>query len=373
MKRIICCILNFILIASIFTGCDYKDIDRRMFIMAIGIDGDPLNPDFMKISVKAAMPGSIGESSGGGTPQKSSTDIYTLSGNSLSNILRTLKSETSMEPDFSQMKVIVFGEKYVEQHDIVEIEGFFIRRRDFQEMAWITLGVPSALDVLSVTPKEEKVPGNSLFMKFGQGSESPYAYKKRSHEFYSDVITPGCTPACPIIEIKDGKIVMNKAALFTKGKVTLVLSKEETQLLNLLYEKVTLGSITIDQSDKSVPLTISIDSGKSKIKIGKAKNKEDIVCTIDIKIEASLEETGGFSGELQSLAPEFEKVLRKQVMNLLNKFKENNVDPLRLEMRYWSNTRDFMPTEAWLTDILPNIKFEVNPKIKIIHGGILSA
>ncbi len=371
MKRILSIVLVNLLILCTFTGCDFKDIDRRVFILAVGIDIDSSNPELVRVSLKAAMPTSGGESGGGGSSsEKDTSTLYTLSGNSMSNILRKIKSETPLEPDFSHMKLIMFGEQYVKEHDISTVLDFFTRRRDFQNIAWITLGVPSAETVLSVTPKEERIPGNSLFMKFGQGSESPYSYKKKLFEMYNDIITPGNSPSCSIMETKNDKIVMNKAAIFSKGKLALELNENETEILNLLTDKIHLGSLNINLKEKGSPVSISINKGSSKIKVKKS-NDSDILCSITPKINATLEELDGFTGEASELTPKFEADLKKQVTALLDKFKENQVDPLHLQMFYWANDKNYMPNKDWLTDIYPNIKFEINPNIELNHTGTL--
>lgn len=372
MRKNLTLLLCSIIIIFNFSGCDFKDIDKRVFIVAVGIDGDQGNPDLITMSFKAAMPGSVGEASGtGSSSQGRNTHTYTVTGSSISNILRTLKGQTSMEPDFSHMKIIIYGRDYASRHDISPIEEFLIRRRDFQDTAWVCLGAPSAKEVLSVTPNEEKVPGNGLFLKFGQGTNSPYAVKTKSYEFYNDIITPGCTPVCSIMELKEGNIIMNKAALFSEGKLSLILNKEETQLLNLLKDRIKFGTFSIIRKEEKKPISISIDNGKSKINVRKTKDGGGITCTIDIKIEGSLEEIDSFTGKDTELSPEFEEMLKKHVMTLLDKFSNSNLDPLRLEMRYWSNTLEFMPTKAWLTDMIPNINYVINPKIDIIHTGVI--
>ncbi|GLC29983.1 Ger(x)C family spore germination protein [Clostridium omnivorum] len=372
MRKNFILLLCSIIIILNSSGCDFKDIDKRVFIVAVGIDGNQGNPDLITMSFKAAMPGSVGEGSGtGSNSQGGNTHIYTVTGSSVSNILRTLKGQTSMEPDFSHMKIIVYGRDYAGRHDISSIEEFFIRRRDFQDMAWVCLGAPTAKEVLSVTPNEEKVPGNGLFLKFGQGTDSPYAVKTKSYELYNDIITPGCTPVCSIMQLKEGNIIMNEAALFSEGKLALILSKEETQLLNLLKDRIKFGTFSIIRKEEKKPTSISVDNGKSKINVSKAKDGGGITCTIDIKIEGSLEEINLFTGKATELSPEFEEALKKQVMTLLNKFSNNNLDPLRLEMRYWSNTLEFIPTKVWLTDMIPNINYVINPKIDIIHTGVI--
>lgn len=374
MKNFFILLFCLLLTPLTISGCDFKDIDRRIFIVAIGIDGASNNPELLSVSFKAAIPGSSTEAnfSGGGSSENN-TQVYTIVGDSMSSIFRTLKSQTSREPDYSHMKLVIYGKNFAENHDLDKIEEFLITRKDVQDMAWISLGIPSAKAILNITPKEEKIPGNSLFLKFGLGTDSPFTIKVRSYEFYSDIITPGCTPICSIMEAENNNIIMNKTALFSKGKLSSILNKEETELLTLLRDGIRFGSLSILRKGEKIPLSISIDSGKAKINIDKSQDDNSITCTIKIKIEGSLEETDGFSGKVKTLSPEMEEALKKRVMTLLNKLKENNLDPLRLEMRYWSNTLDFMPAKTWLTDMLPKINFIVDPKIDIIHTGVLGA
>lgn len=360
-------------------GCDFKDIDKRLFIIAIGVDEDAGDANNLTVCFKVAIPGGAGGGDSGSI-EKGESDIYTITGNSISKIFRQLKSETAREPDFSHAKMIIFGKHYSDKHNIESAVDFFMRRRDVQNMSWIAIGMPSAKEILKVKQKEEIIPGNSLFLKFGGGAESPYKHEMRLYKFYNDTITPGLTPSCSVMEAEENKIKMNKTVLFSKGKSTLILNKDETFLFNLLRKKSQYGLLDINYFDPNKPLSIeeankplSIGIDKSKVKIKVDKNREAVLCSIKIMIEATLEEKGTYSGNPENLAPYFEKVMHNQITNLLNKLKKNNMDPLDLEMRYWSNNKSFMPTKEWSEKIFPNIKFVVDTKISILRSGVLQA
>lgn len=166
-------------------------------------------------------------------------------------------------------------------------------------------------------------------------------------------------------------MIMNSSALFSENKLSLILNKEETQLLKMIKDGLTFGSLNFTRNNDKKPVSISIDNKKAKINVRRLEGGDRIACSIDIKIEGTLEETNGFSGSVTSLSNELEIILKKQIMTLLNKLKDSNLDPFRLEMHYWSNTVDFMPTKIWLTEMLPNINFVVNPKIDIVHIGTI--
>jgi spore germination protein KC len=349
-----------------FTGCkDFKDIDRRTFIVAIGIDASPDNKDELQVTFKAAVANR--ESSNGGGISDKKSEIYTVKGKSIVDILRLLKTQTFLEPDFAHMKLIVFGHEFIKNHPINELVDFFVRRRDFQNISYTAISTPSSKELLKVDLTEENFAGNGLFMKFGEGAENPYATHRRLYELYHELNTPGISPSMSILELKEGKIIMDRTAILKDGKLAMELGMEQSEIFNMLSRNVALASLTMADDGKYTGIGLNNVSGK----ITFDKKAEDLTFNVNIKASATVEMPGDKNKNKDELSKEYSKMLTKKVEALLHDFEESKVDPLELQIKYWSRKRDFWFKKEWPEEELSHAKYNVSCDIKVISTGNL--
>ncbi|MGG1674457.1 hypothetical protein ACIFOT_01780 [Neobacillus sp. NRS-1170] len=112
------------------------------------------------------------------------------------------------------------------------------RRRDIQEIAWVAVGKPNAIEVLKVKPKSEQLPSNALFLSLGKdGSETPYIISEFYFDMKKRLIERGLDPFLPIIEAKKDLLEVNSVGLFNKSKLILSLTQEETKILNHIMNR----------------------------------------------------------------------------------------------------------------------------------------
>ncbi|MBK1813046.1 Ger(x)C family spore germination protein [Clostridium sp. YIM B02505] len=366
----------FVLLLYIFTSlslvsCDYKDIDRRIFIVALGIDYNDTNSEELIFSFKAAL--TAGSSGKGSSEIGSGQDyhIYEVKADSLANAFREVKTLTSFEPDYSHMKIIVFGQKFAENYSINSIIDFFVRRRDFQVIAYSAVAFPNAKEVLSVSPSDEYLPGNALFMKFGQGSESPYKYTAKLFQMYDRLITPGSTPFCSVVEKKENDLYIKKVALFQDGKLKLILEQDEAKVLNILNNTSDPSSLRYNYRGASNPIGVGLNQTKTKIKFKEVTESRNIVFDINIKVAATLEEVGIQDFNTKDLENSINRYVEEKALALLEKLKENQVDPLQLQRLYWSKTPSYELSNKWLTKEYSKVQFNVNVSVTIERSGLL--
>lgn len=69
-------------------------------------------------------------------------------------------------------------------------------------MSWVTIGKPSALEVLKLKPKTERLPSNSLFLILGKdGSESTYVISE-FFDFKKDLVKKEWIPFCQLLKLR---------------------------------------------------------------------------------------------------------------------------------------------------------------------------
>jgi spore germination protein KC len=127
------------LLVLTLTGCGFKDIDKRIFVVSVGVDPAKKSDKKFLISLKLAVP----------NIQEVSNEFVIISeeGDTIAEAVRIMKAKVDKELDFSHAKLIVYNEKILKPEIEKNLYYWFIRRRDFQEMSWVAIGKPSAQDV----------------------------------------------------------------------------------------------------------------------------------------------------------------------------------------------------------------------------------
>ncbi|WP_042202426.1 Ger(x)C family spore germination protein [Paenibacillus camerounensis] len=354
-----------VVLLCLTTGCEYKDIDRRIFVVAIGIDSGEAE-DF-KVSLKLAIP------QGEVTKIDEKMQIITEESNSISEALRLMKSRVEKELDYVHCKSLIIGEGLAGR-DIRHVLDWAVRRRDIQLILNFAVGRPEALDVLKVKPPSERIPSNSLIMAMsGQGTESPFIASVYSYQLMRDVYEQGKDPILPVIEAEgETQFRIDKIALLDKQKVQLVLNPEESRLFNLLTrpDLRTNFPARVDDSE----FQYYTESSKSAYKIISSEPGAPVV-RYKIKINGIVEENSTQElithNLLEQISDAGEEALEQSVEALLEKIKKKRLDPfgwgLRYGTRHWNNETE---AEEWAA-LFPVLKLEVAADVRIKYSGLI--
>ncbi|PAD67250.1 hypothetical protein CHH83_19905 [Bacillus sp. 7586-K] len=348
------------------SGCGFKDIDKRIFVLSIGIDHSDNDEKPYKITLKLAVPsGSIKET---GTKYT----YLTKESESIASAVRLLKSHVDKEIDFGHAKVIVFGEKILD-HDMNEVIDFFVRRRDIQKMSWVAVGKPSAEAVLKAEPSSEKSGSHALFNFFDQdGVESVYIVSTYLFDFYRRMSEKGYDPILPVLSSSDNKkkIVVNNSILLANNKEPLKLSPEETKLYNVMANNNEKLNLTVKR-DKLL-FTVSIDASKTNYKII-TKPKQRPVLKMNVSMKGVIEEANQpmNPAKLSTYDKYVSKDLEKQLTELLTKLQENDADPIGFGLRYQASKLHTEKTYKEWRQIYPELSFDVHVKVSIMSTGIV--
>jgi len=355
----------FLLILSLglLGGCGFKDIDKRFFVVALGIDASDNEKKPYRLSLLLAVPSPKIE------PGASKTQIETIDTETIAEGVRMLKSYVDKELDFGHCKVFIIGEQ-IARENYQGLLQWMLRRRDIQSVADIAIGKPDAETNLKVKPVSERYPGNTLFLSFGaDGTESSYTYVESLSDFARRSVEEGLDPLMPVIQ-KDGKqsFVINRTALLDKKRVKLILSPAESQLYNQLAEDFTKSSM--HGMFQGLDLVVAITDMYSKFRINKQNGQDTI--TLDVKIKVVFEEApkGIYEDQWKPIEQDLNREYAKSCIALLKKIQRANVDPIGFGLRYRATHPGKDAWKEWQS-IYPDIKFVVNANIKIEGTGII--
>ncbi|MNH83856.1 Spore germination protein B3 precursor [compost metagenome] len=367
MNRIVCTLLVLLLVLPL-QGCKFKDIDLRLFVMAVGIDESENNPNKLSVTLKIAIPQ--------GDPKKADeqVQIMTQEGDTIAETIREMKSRIDKELDFGQCKALLFGEKYARKN-VKESLDWLMRRRDLQLTIYTAVARPTAKEVLNVQPVTERIPANSILLALSKdGTESPFIVPPAfSYILQRRIDEKGADPILALVEMRsDHEFLINKSYLFDKNKAVAVLEPEETRIYNLLYTKNLKTSFNVDY--EGLKYAYNVEKSKAKYKIIIPKNSAPYI-EYRIKLVAEVEESRNgvsFTEELlNNLSKAAGEQLNKRVEQALTKIHKTKCDPLGWGLHYyathWNNSTE---QKDW-ADLSERLEFRVKSDVNIKYTGMV--
>lgn len=353
-----------ILVSIMFlTGCGYKDIDKRMFAVSIGVDAAKDSSKKYLISVKFAVPS-------GSKDQPNEFTIISQEADSMSEAIRKIKTMADKEIDFSHNKAVIFSEKVAKRGGNAGIYYWLSRRRDIQQIAWLAISSSTAMDVLKVKPKSEQLPSNSLFLALGKdGSETPYVISEFLFDFKKRLIEKGLDPFLPIIEPDKEILEINTVGIFDKSQMKFSLSQEETKFLNYFLNREEKSALWSKKGKTS--FTIDTNKVKTKYKIITPKGKPPYI-DVTISIAGKIEETSRkiYNSNLSIYEKAAARQVEKEMMAVLKKIQQANLDPIGFGLHYRARHFNKNDWEEW-QKIYPTIQFKVKSKVQISDTGLI--
>ncbi|MEC2074940.1 Ger(x)C family spore germination protein [Metabacillus fastidiosus] len=368
MKHLLKTIIVLTSIVLVLSSCGYKDIDKRFFVVTIGIDKAEDTDKKYKIMLKIAVP------SPEVTSEQPKFIVSEHESNSVTGAVRMIKTKLSKELDFSHAKMVLFGEE-IAKEDVSELTDWLIRRRDIQKIAWVGVGKPSAESILTMNRITEEIPSNALFLTFGNiGTDSVYILSERLFDFRKRITENGLSPILPIIEKKgEGEreyFEVSDGAVLDNKKIKMILSSEDTKILNIMLERMEHADIRVNKDGEEF-FYLASETSSVKYKIRAEKGKKPTV-DIHIRIAGILEEELQYTGETN--LTEYEKVAEQQVkqrvLRLLTSLQKENLDPIGFGLSYRATHFNENDWEEWLA-IYPDIDFNIDVDIKIEGTGLL--
>jgi spore germination protein KC len=359
-------ILVLLVVCLLLPGCNgYKDIDKRFFVVEIGIDQAENEEKKYLVTLKLAIPSANPKTTG------SESVVLTEEGKTISEAVRVLKAKVDKELDFGHAKVIIIGEEIAEE-GISELLDWFTRRRDIQQIAYVGIGKPDAKTIVEKNPKFVRIPGNYLFLTFGDtGTETPYVTTSYLFHLRRCIEEDGLDAILPIIETKKDTFAIDNAGVFQDGKLAIELTEEETMLYNAIeteYPKVEL----IIETDEFI-FGVSSKILKAKYKIFTPQEKKPYI-EMSVDIEGIVEETTEPIKE--ELLKKYEKLVKddteEKIKSLLVKLQKESVDPFGFGLRYRATHvgKEEEKLEKWKA-IYPEIEFNVKVKVKLMGTGVI--
>ncbi|MFC0210913.1 Ger(x)C family spore germination protein [Paenibacillus chartarius] len=365
-----CLILACVLaVMSVLSGCGFKDIDKRFFVVSIGVDRSDKPPAKYKVELKLAIPSS---------EEKFGSNLFiivTEEAETITEAVRIMKSKVDKELDFGHAKAIVFGEKFIkDKHALSEVLDWFVRRRDIQMISWVGMGRPDAMSILMLNPQSERLPSNMIFLSFGQtGTHTSYIVSEYLFDMRRRLKERGLDPILPIIEKRSkDQIQINKVALFSKEEFVMELDSEETKILNTFYQNI--GKSDVKVYDGEHTFIVSVDDIQSNIRVIRSAGGRELPrVEVAVKMNGIIEEAKHSISlsKLKSYERLTEKEIADRAQKLFNRMQKAGIDLLGIGLKYRStHMTDQADWEQWQSQYR-DIPITVQAKVKLQGTGVI--
>ncbi|MBP1993934.1 Ger(x)C family spore germination protein [Paenibacillus eucommiae] len=353
-------------VSLLLSGCSFsfKDIDKRFFVVAMGIDksGNPKRP--FKVSLKLGIPTSevnVDEDKFIVIQEESET---------IAEAIRLLKTKVDKELDLGHTKIFILGKSLAET-DVTETLDWLVRRRDVQLISFLAVGDPDAASLLNVSPKSERFPANTLFLTFSQdGVQSSYIFTELLFDFYRRTSEKGLDPYLPIITTKNNLFQIKEVALLDKQKIKLNLTPDETQLLDIFIKN---GFHKFSLKLKTEENLLAIAVTKTKGHFSFTGDSANPTLQIHVTIKGVLEETKHplWGEKLEPYQQAIDQEIEAQIERLFKKMISAGVDPVGIGLHYrasrYVSDKDW---EGWLARY-PELPIEAHVEVNISSTGVI--
>ncbi|MEC1526046.1 Ger(x)C family spore germination protein [Neobacillus niacini] len=352
----------YLIVIFLLNGCGFRDIDKRFFVVAIGVDVSEKTNKAYKVTLELAIPSPTIK------PGEAKHQLISIDADSVSEAVRVLQSKVDKELNFGQCRIILLGNSLViENHK--EIIEWLQRRREISGSSYMAIGKPTAESVLSTHAKSERLPANALVLSFEEiATTSPYVLQEVLLDFYVRYWEKGIDPYLPIIEPDQEKFKINKVGLYQDKKMKVTLNPNQTQILSELQNQT---RTVIDVKDSGKDFYVTTDKVKTNINMKFNKYNRPSL-DVNLKLEGIIEESHEYlrNQNLKKLENLAEETLEKRVKKLLIFLQEEQVDPLGFALEYSSLTHNPLNIQEWKS-VYEDLDINVRAQIRLKGTGTM--
>jgi spore germination protein len=194
--------------------------------------------------------------------------------------------------------------------------------------------------------------------------------KTNLHQFTKALYGEGVDPFLPFITFKGDKAKINGIALFKDDKLVDKINDKEGYFFKILVEKSSTDAaflVKINENDHA-----SVYSTSSNRTYDIKNTTETPSIKIIVTVEAAIREYTGHTitkKKIKAIEKKLEKEIKEKSEKLIQRFQEENIDPLGIGYQIKTRNRNWNQ-EEW-DEIYPSLEINVEPRIKIIESGII--
>ncbi|HHT50797.1 MAG TPA: Ger(x)C family spore germination protein [Eubacteriaceae bacterium] len=379
-------LIFFIISLFFISGCwDMIDIERRLFVVGVGIDKpsqeeierqrkvleEPENftPRYL-ITYLSPVPSAKIEAGGGeGSYFTKSTTAITLDAG-----VRQISTRIDKRLFFGHSKLVLFGEDILKDKNIVlEMIDYLQRNQDYNWHILVGVVEGKAQDVLNIEPKGAKgiVPYITGIMESRQ--ETSRVADVTLKQFIVNLGHEGIV-ALPRLVVAPDEVKVEGVAIIKDFKLLGYLSGLEGRSLMFLKGTIEGGSVVIKYLNEFIPFAIVQADVKKKLKV----TDEGLQLTYSIETEGQLNE-GIYNRDFSSIENirTIEKLIEEEIVRDCNRVIKRLQKEFKVDIIYGDKYINHFHPKIWneikdnYLEVFEDMDIRVEADVKIRRTGIV--
>jgi len=220
---VVCCIL-------ILSGCwDRREIEERTSVVALAVDK---HEQGIQVTIQVPIPIKIVGSGGGGGGDggQGAVQLFTSSGQDLTDAFKNVQKQLNNELDLGQMQLVVISEALA-RDGLEDITDALQRMHQVRRRLWPVVVEGKAEKALVVGPQLEQIPAFYLIDMLQNDVKQKRLFDFNLGTFLSELMDEAENPVLNLYRVTDKTIDWNGLALFRGDRMVGQLGEAESWTL----------------------------------------------------------------------------------------------------------------------------------------------
>ncbi len=361
MLKMIYRFVPFYISICVLAGCEINSVEDVAIIQIGGYD----YIDEEKFRGTVSVPEFSRFETGSTTSEK----YFTATGETLKEIHAKLQGKSSKPLIHGKIAVNLYNEELAE-NDISFLLDNLMRDASIGREVYLAVVDGSSKNMIETQYSESERTARYINGVIKNNIKENFP-TTNLHDFSYAYHAEGMDGFLPLLKKYSDHIDIKGIAFFKKGKFVHTIPFSDSFVFKVMKENMKHGSRKIEYEDHDYIIE-NIGSG---VKYHVVKGIEDPKFRIEINLDGILNETTRFKLPsdpkfLAKLESKLTKDLEEDCLNMLEEFKEKNIDPIGFGNVLKSRVRGF-DYDQW-KEIYPSADIEVDVNVEILETGITS-
>lgn len=342
----------FIVLTSMITflsGCwNIKEINMRTAPLLVGVSKE--NDGGYKVTEY------VPAKQGGETL----SSLITKKGNSYSDILRQLRTDSDYALDYSQVQLIIIHNNLAKNEDEMgKLVRLLMKVEQLPSKALVVITDEDIEKMLSNINEKVGVKVTSIIDFFYKGTEwAPEISSTSIWELYQNLYNYTKDINVPLVTSgKDSILQFEGSTIFKKGKMMERINSKENLIVNLFHNRNAIGEI-----DSLGPAGIFIQKSSLHIKRSMKKNEPMVSCNLKLKIKVIERKEEVTNKQIQE---ELEKLYEKRFNDMFHRAQKNKTDIFGFG-QYFRNQIPYRELKNWREEYYPKLKMKFRVHVSLL-------
>lgn len=377
MRNIVKFVLPFILLCTLFSGCDFSagELKNRLIVQAIGIDRN--EDGGVRVTLQTLNTEMTGNPNSGANPGDI-VNSMTVEGKTIAEAISNASETIGKMPLLSQNRLLVFGRETAERglHGYLD---YFVRNVQNRATVLVAVSDTTAEELVSAKMGESVLAADSIEDILQAERFNSNIVNRELYNLVNKLDSDTADAVLPILRVggeqEESKIQMLSAAVFQEDCLRYELRDENITALLLLSDEARSGVFTVKNALYASETVLRIQKCNTKITPTVQSGAVSFRVAVKLHLDIIENKTDNPFTVDKAFIAETQKQAEIYITDLLNRnlsycFVQMQSDPfcfgmrfLRLHPRYY---------KANITDwkaVLPSVQYQVETKAKINRVG----